>query len=150
MGYAEKMAEGLTAKGLFSQDDVTNLIGDIIEAMGKKATVFSDDGSGTIQLGFIDKYGWGGTLLDAAVAAATKSFNADMLALADIDEANGVTKVSTSIVDANVSQTKLLYFIPISPKKVHALNTFRDFNDHLKEGLLNLDNSASVNISERG
>lgn len=151
MGFNEKMAEGLTAKGSFSSESVINLLDDIIEAMGNKATILEKN-SDNMLLGFAmsgAQKAMNFNALSAAASALTKSKDIDLTADVTISTAKkGRTKITTTIKDANTSQVKGLGFIPLSPKSVLGITTFREFNGHFKQGLLRLDSGAKISIRE--
>jgi hypothetical protein len=153
MGYKTKMAEGLVATGGFGPGDVSKLIGDIVEAMDKKATILSDDGDGNLLLGFAmsgAQKAMHFNVLSAAASALTKSIDVDLTANVSIRTTGGATEVETTIKEASTSQMKGLGFIPVSPKAVLGITTYREFNEHLKDGLLRIDSGAEIQISEQG
>jgi hypothetical protein len=152
MGYAEKMAEGLTATGSFGAAEVRKLLNDIVEAMGKNAVIAQEADDGVV-IGFAmsgAQKAMNFNVLRAAGSALTKSANIDLLSQVIIKDTDAGTTVKASIDDANTSQQTLLGFIPISPKAVLGITTYREFLDHLKAGLLRLDSGAKVELSPQG
>ena len=153
MGYTEKMAEGLTASGSFSREGVSELIDDIVEAMGNKAAVLSRSGNGDLRLGFEmsgAQKAMNFSPVRAGISKMTKTQNIDLFAGVSFADTGNGTAVSLVIQDASTSQQTLLGFIPIAPKAVLGITTYREFLEHLKVGLLRLDKNAKVAVNPQG
>jgi hypothetical protein len=153
MGFNEKMAEGLTASGSFSKEAVSKLIDDIVEAMGKKAAVLSRAGDGDLRLGFEmsgAQKAMNFSAIGAGVAALTKTQNTDLFAGVSFTKTGENLTIKVFIQDASTSQQKLLGFIPLSPKAVLGITTYREFLEHLKVGLLRFDDGAKIEVNPEG
>jgi hypothetical protein len=141
MGYKDKMNEGIDATGSFTFEQVRSANSRVVQAMGEKLVVVldEDESVGTIHLGFFKS---------GAQKAMTFSLrdlvnkDPDLLGQISIEDDGG--KVEVSIIDATTSQQALLGFIPVSPKSVHGLTTYRDYLDHFTGELKAIDANASI------
>jgi len=141
MGFNEKMSEGLEAVGKFSFEEVSGAVNTVVRAMGEKAAQVAkvSQKDGLIGLYF---YNTGALKLRYFLSSGV-----DMIACVEFKQGkDGTATVSVSIEDAKTTQQRLLYFIPISPKTVHGLMTYRDFISHLRSEIKAIDNSARITI----
>jgi hypothetical protein len=144
VGYKDKMGEGIDATGAFSFARVRDAVRKIADAMGEKAVRIDsvDESAGKIWL-LLFKTGAQKVMNFSVVDALTKS--PDMTAYVQVKQKEaGKAAVAVRIGEANTSQQALLGFIPISPKSVHGITTYRDFCGHLASELKHIDRAASI------
>ena len=138
--FKEKMAEGIDASGGFAFAEVQEATERVVSAMGEKmAFIYSmEESAGMIVLGFFksgaQKF-WTASLMDLAKTP-------DMLAAVSVDEANGTVEVD--ILDAKTSQ-ETVFFIPVTPKAVHGITTYRDFLAYFEAELRRIRPYAAIN-----
>lgn len=148
MGYKSKMGEGIDAAGYFMFAQVINAVKNVADEMGENAVeVYSvNESNGTIWLSLF-KTGAQKIMNFNVIDAITKE--PDMSASVKVEQAgDGRQAVSVNIGEAKTTRQVLLGFIPISPKSVHGITTYRDFCGHLKAELAHIDPSAQ--ITQRG
>ncbi|MCL1895966.1 MAG: hypothetical protein FWG03_05405 [Clostridiales bacterium] len=133
------MSEGLDASGGFTFAQVEGATERVVSEMGEKMVVVlsTDESAGIIILGFFksgaQKF-WTASLMDLAKTP-------DMLAAVSVDEENG--SVEVDILEAKTSQ-ETVFFIPVTPKAVHGITTYRDFIGYFEEELRRVSPSALI------
>lgn len=153
MGYNEKMAEGLVAIGSFTREQVTKLIEDTVRSMEKRAVISSRAENGDLLIGFAmsgAQKAMNFNVLRAGIAAITKEMDINLFADVSMEDIDSGLKVTTSIEAADTTQTKVMGFIPASPKAVLGITTYREFLDFLKSGLLSIDGEAEITVRTQG
>jgi hypothetical protein len=140
MGFNEKMGEGIDASGAFTFKQINEITATVVAAMGKKAVfiIETDESACVLTLGFFktgaQKF-WAGGLEDLV--------NKSPELLASVSVPNeGILQIG--IADAVTSQQKLYGLIPVAPKAVHGITTYRDFLDHFTAELIQIDPEVTV------
>jgi hypothetical protein len=131
MGFKEKMGEGVTAIGEFSFDEIYAITKRIIDAMGEKtATIGSvSKEDETMVLGFM-KPAYKKLLGRGLFSGLATMKDVDLTAGLKTEKDGSKSKLTLCIVDATTVQSKVMGFIPASPKSVEGLTEYRQFMDH--------------------
>ena len=124
MGFKETMAEGKVIKGDYTFAQVHKAVVNVMKDMGEKSgkILGSEEESGIISLGLY-KTGAQAVMHFSALDLLSKSPDLQAAVILDKDEKT----VEVCIVNATTSQVKAGGFIPVAPKSVHGITTYRTF-----------------------
>jgi hypothetical protein len=142
MGYKEKMAEGLDAKGNFTFKQIDGVVRRIAEAMGEKAILVkaSNEAKGGILI-----YLFATSLMEIvpALKLSKEPYITAVVSISPDGAGDSRTIVSVEIANAYTTQMKTMG-IPSGPKKIHGLSKYREFCDLFDAELHSEDPTANI------